>query len=169
MKLDEFLLSADRRQVGAVPDADAFTEDGALQEAALLDVRLNAVTSSAWILFDCRGALQLESGNTAALVLHSVTQLQWDGWPARSRSWRAVTSWRVGRLGADLLEVTAGIEPSTTLRAVCAAGEFFVGNVPGADDPPPNFDTASDDEVRTRMQSWASEFEPVQASFVDFG
>lgn len=167
MRLDDFLLSEGRRDYAAAPEADALTEDGALQEAALLDVRLDAVTGSAWFLFDCRGALQLESGNTAVLVLRSLRELQWEVRPVGTRTWRAVTRWSVRSPGSHLLEVVAGIEPAATLRAVCAAGEFFVGDVPGCDDPPPDFLTASDDELRAGLQGWTSEFEPFHASLLD--
>ncbi|WP_163275055.1 hypothetical protein [Cellulomonas iranensis] len=167
MRIDDFLVSEGRRDYAAAPEADALIEDGALQEAALLDVKLCAVTGVAWILFDCRGALQLESGNTAILVLRSLSELQWEGQPTGVRTWPAVTRWSVRSPGAHLLEVVAGIEPAATLRAVCAAGEFFVGDVPGCDDPPPNFLTASEGELRAGLQGWASEFEPVHASFLN--
>jgi len=58
------------------------------------------------------------------------------------------------------------MEPTTMVRAVGSAGEFSVGDVPGCDDAPPNFLTASDEEVRAGMQGWDSTFEPVHASFL---
>ena len=39
MRIVELLGSSNRRSFAAAPEADALTEDGALMEAALLDVR----------------------------------------------------------------------------------------------------------------------------------
>lgn len=168
MRLDEFLTSQDRRGFAAAPETDALIDDGALVGAALLDVRMSAVEGALWLLFDCRGALQVASGNTAVVVLHSLRLLQWEGSAVGPRTWRAVTGWTVrSPLRSQELEFTAGMEPTAMLRAVGSAGEFYVGDVPGCDDAPPNFLKASREEVRAGLQGWASTFAPVHASFLD--
>lgn len=167
MRIVDLLGSSERRSFAAAPEADALTEDGALVEAALLDIRYAPVSGVLWLLFDCRGALQIEAGNTAILVLTSVRAFRWEGAAAGPRAWRAVTDWRVRPMDRHSLEVVAFMEPAASLRVAFGAGEFFVGDVPGCDDAPPNFITASDEDLRVGIQRWESEFLPVHASFLE--
>ena len=51
MRIEQLLLDP-RREHAAIPEADALTESDALQEVQLLDVRLDALRSTAWLLFD---------------------------------------------------------------------------------------------------------------------
>lgn len=165
MIIEDLLIWPERWSLAATPEADALTEPDALLEAALIDVKLDATTSSAWLLFDCRGAVQLELGNTAVVVIHGVTDMQWRALPRKGRAWRAVMGWRPVALGTGfscVAEFTSGC----SLRVVGAAAEFFVGDIPGGDAPPPDFTSATDAETRARLASWRSEFEVVHASFV---
>src|SRR5918997_1688834 len=67
-----------RRSYASMPEMDALTEPDALQEAALVDVRLSALDNSVGLLFDLRGALQLQDGDTAILIAREVTRMSWD-------------------------------------------------------------------------------------------
>lgn len=168
MKIHEFLASPERRSFTPTPEADALRDDGALAEAALLDIRFDAVRSELQLLVDCRGALQLEAGNTAVLVLKQVKIFQWEAEVVIPRVWRTVIGSQARPQGPGAFELTAFfVDPGESMRVVCAAGEFFIGDVPGCDEPPPNFLTASDNEVRAQLQGWNSEFSPVHASFLD--
>lgn len=69
MNITELLRDEDRRRFAAQQEADALREVDSLQEAQLLDVQVDALRSRACLLFDCRGALQIEMGNTAVLVV----------------------------------------------------------------------------------------------------
>jgi hypothetical protein len=57
----EDLLRPDRRwrEYASLPEMDPLTEDDALQEAQLLDVRFDALRSTVGLLFELRTALQL--------------------------------------------------------------------------------------------------------------
>jgi hypothetical protein len=67
MRIEELLVDPRRREHAAMPEADALTESDALQEAQLLDVRLDALRSTVWLLFDCRGALQIWATRRSSL------------------------------------------------------------------------------------------------------
>jgi hypothetical protein len=166
--VEELLTDPGRRGLASTPEADALLDVDALQEAALLDVRLDLVTSSAWLLFDCRGALQIEMGNTAVVVVRSVQALRWSGDSLGPRTWRAVLGW-IPSIMDGRLSLAADVSPSGRLEIVGLAGEFYVGDVPGGDEAPPNFESATDSEVRSGLAHWSSEFEPVHASFLDVG
>lgn len=144
-------------------EADALTESGALVEAALLDVRLDATTAQLWLLFDCRGALQIDEGNTAIVVVHNVTELRWETVARRRRMWPAVMSWEPIP-GFRQIRISAGLEPNASLEVVGSGGDFYVGNIPGGDDPPPDFNRATDDEIRRGLASWLSEIDVVGGS-----
>ena len=47
------------------------------------------------------------------------------------------------------------------------SAEFFVRNVPGCDEAPPNYTEADDATIRAGLPSWTSTFEPVHAVFLD--
>jgi hypothetical protein len=57
MRIEELLVDPRRREHAAMPEADALTQSDALREAQLLDVRFDALRSSVWLLFDCRGGI----------------------------------------------------------------------------------------------------------------
>lgn len=147
------------------PEADALVEPDALLEAALLDVKVDTTTSSVWLLFDCQGALQLEMGNTAVVVVRDVTDLQWRTEPRTQRMWRAVMGWQPAA-SDDGFSCIADLTSGSRLQVAGAAAEFYVGDIPGGDEPPPDFTSTSDAEIRGGLASWASEFDVVHASFV---
>lgn len=165
MIIEDLLVWPNRRSLAAAPEADALVEPDALLEAALLDVKLDATTSSAWLLFDCRGAVQLEMGNTAVVVVHGVTDIQWRTQPSEQRRWRAVMGWRPMASGAGF-SCAAELTSGSSLQVVGSTAEFYVGDIPGGDDPPPDFTAATDAEIRAGLASWRSEIEVVHASFV---
>lgn len=165
MIIEELLAWPERRSLAAMPEADALAEPDALLEAALLDVKMDASTSSVWLLFDCRGALQLEMGNTAVVVVHGVTDLQWRTESRAQRRWRAVMGWQPAATGEGF-SCAADLTSGSRLQVAGSAAEFYVGDIPGGDAPPPDFTSASDAEIRAGLASWTSEFEVVHASFV---
>jgi hypothetical protein len=61
----------------------------------------------------------------------------------------------------------AAFVPSTRLELEADSAEFFVGNVPGGDEAPPNHMEADDATIRAGLPSWTSTFEPVHAVLLD--
>jgi hypothetical protein len=166
MRIEELLVDPRRREHAAMPEADALTEVDALQEAQLLDVRLDALRSTVWLLFDCRGALQIEMGNTAVIVAYGLHRFSWVAQPrGRLTAWTVVSSEPVARGGVWSLSLA--FVPSARLELEADSAEFFVGNVPGGDEAPPNYMEADDATIRAGLQSWTSTFEPVHAVFLD--
>jgi hypothetical protein len=166
VSIQELLLDPGRRVHAAQPEMDALTENDALQEAQLVDVRFEALTGTAWLLFDCRQAIQLRMPNTAVLVVKGVRRLEWSG---ESRGAR--TAWNVVGSDPEALKGTFVLRlaffPDAVLEIEGLAAEFFVGVVRGLGDAPPDF--AEDDErtITSNMPSWESTFEPTHATFLD--
>jgi hypothetical protein len=164
MRIDELLDDPCRRKHAAMPEADALTESDALQEAQLLDVRLDALRSSVWLLFDCRGALQIEMGNTAVIVAYGLRRFSWVAQPRGRLTARTVVSSEPIVRGG-LWSLSLGFVPSARLELEADAAEFFVGDVPGCDEAPPNYTETDEPTIRAGVPSWTSTFEPVHAVF----
>lgn len=161
------------RSYGAQPEMDPLTEDDALQEAQLLDVRFDALRSTVGLLFELRTALQLREANTGVLVARRVHELSWaaerlhygDEPPPMNRM-----AWTVGgsipRNENRLFGLTLGLWPGAQLTLKAESASFFAGDVPGLDRIP---DYVSDDEptVRANLADWHSKFAPVHAVFLD--
>ncbi len=156
------------REYASKPEMDPLTEDDALQEAQLLDVRFDALRSTLGLLFELRTALQRREANTGVLVARGVRELSWSaGQRATPR-----TAWTVGgsvTSNADrLFSLDLGMwpPPGAQLRVVSESAAFFAGDVPGLEGIP---DYGSDDEaeIRANLAAWSAEFVPVHAVFLD--
>jgi hypothetical protein len=135
MIIDDLLVWGDRRSLTASPEMDALSEPDTLLDATLLDVdiKLGATMSVVCLVFDCRGAVQLEIGNTAVVAVHEITSIRWRAEPSRSRMWLAVTAWRPTVSGGQL-SIDADLSSGARLHVVGTAAEFYVGDIPGRDE-----------------------------------
>lgn len=154
------------RRFAAQPEMDPLTEQGALQEAQLLDVRFDALRSTVGLLFELRLALQLREANTGVLVARGVRELSWTAGPRSTLR----TAWTVGGSIPNnenrLFGLTLGMWPDAQLTLKAESAAFFAGDVPGLDRIP---DYMDDDEatVHAQLAGWHSEFVPVHAVFLD--
>jgi hypothetical protein len=155
-----------RRSYASMPEMDALTEPDALQEAALVDVRLSAFENSVGLLFDLRGALQLQDGDTAVVIARGVTHLAWDAESRPGRTWYATTR-SVSDTSQGRLVLSLWLVPDARLTLESAGAEFYVGEMAGVDGPPPDFVTDDDITVRAALPRWDAAFEPVAATFLD--
>jgi hypothetical protein len=155
------------RHVAAKPEMDPLTEEDVLQEAQLLDVRFDTLRSTVGLLFELRTALQLREANTGVLIARGVRQLFWTAEP-RSTS---RTAWAVGgsipRIEDRLFGLTLGMWPGAQLELRAESAAFFVGDVPGLDEAPPNYGAYDEATVHTQLAGWHSDFTPVHAIFLD--
>jgi hypothetical protein len=140
-------------------EMDPLRERDALQEAQVLDVRLDAVRSAVGLLFELRVALQLRRPNTGVLVVPNVRALSWD---AEARS-TARTAWNVVGSTPQTRErsfgLTLGTSPNARLSLQGGSAAFFAGNVPNLDRIPDYFED-SESVVRAGIAGWHSQFTP---------
>lgn len=165
--IEDLLKTASGREYVPMPEMNPLTENDVLQEAQLLDVRLDALRSTAGLLFDLRGALQLREANTGVLIVRGVGNLTWSsGTRGTGR-----TAWTVDGSIVTSTDRLFGLElglwpaPAAELTLAAESAGFFVGEVPGLDRIP---DYVEDDEltIHTQLASWQSEFELVSAAFL---
>jgi len=164
MRLDQFALDSGRSLLDLPEAVNPFTEVDAMSEAALIDARVDLIRRRALLLFDCKGALQIREGNTALLVIDDVADFALAEADAGRQyryaqlgSWEPSVShgaWRVWGQAFDGLELS--VEGS--------GGEFFVGDVPGMDEAPPDLTRDSDAAIAEGFVGWHSEFEPLQVA-----
>lgn len=164
MRIAEFLVSPARLEVAGPVEMDALADTDALLEAALLEVNLDVTTGEVRLLFDCRGALHIRGGNTAFVVVRGVSEFRWTTVPRERRTWQTVMSWEP-RQHPTGLAIAAGLAPDANLEVVGSGGEFYVGDIPGGDAPPPNFATASPEEIRRGLADWSSDVDVLGASY----
>ncbi len=170
MKIVDLLgLAPALRQHASLPEMDPLTEDDALQEAQVIDVRFDALAGVVGILFELRQALQLQEANTGVLVAHGVRELTWSG-PARDTT---LTAWSVGSSrpwaedGLFGLSLVLWPHPGAQLTLAAESAAFFVGDVPGLSEAPPDYTDLDRAGVYGETADWSSTFEPVSAVFLD--
>lgn len=146
------------------PEMDPLTEDDALQEVQILDVRIEAVSGVAAILLEMRTALQIRKGNAGVIVASGVTHVLWNA-PTVERGFRA---WTIGsskpKLTADSVSLELHMFPSPGLSIQAAAMAFAVGNVVGLPSAPPDYVDDTSAAIRRRLPSWESMFDPLAGS-----
>jgi hypothetical protein len=164
--IEDLLFASDLRRHDGSPEMDPLTEADALQEAQLLDLRFDALRSSVGLIFELRTALQLREANTGLLVAHGVREIAWS---ANIRSTDRA-AWNVMRSTPHcedrLFTLNIVMSPQARLTLVAQSAGFYVLDVPGLDDAPPDYG-ADDETVRSRLAGWHSTFTPVQAVFLD--
>lgn len=152
---------------GKEPEVAPLEEDHALQEAQLIDVRFDAVTRRAALLFDLRVALQLREADTGVLVIREVEGLSWSA----PRQLGDLIAWSVGssvaRSLGGLFELSLSMWPHPGSDVVVrGAGAFFVsGDAVGIGQIPPDYTINDRESVRGRIPGWDSEFAPHSATF----
>lgn len=163
--IQEFARGAWRREYGSKPpEMDPLTEDDALVDAQVLDVRLDALRCRVAVLFELRLALELHEGNTGLLIANGVTAVEWTAAPRDT----ARTAWNVvgsaARATDGLLEMRLGMLPRAELLLRANGAAFYGGDVPGLVEIP-DYGEASDSELGARLAQWESNFRPFHAVF----
>jgi hypothetical protein len=121
---------------------DPFLNTELLQEVQLLDMRVHAVSTSVALLMDLRSSLQFDEGSAAVLIVRGVVDLQW-------RSVQRVTDMTAWSVMAFEVSVAAPREfgmclsffPDASLTIKGGAAEFFIIDVEGLDEVPPDYET----------------------------
>ena len=164
----EDLIWAPSRVLGTPgPDMDPLIENDALQEAQLLDLRIHALSSTAGLLFELRTALQFEYGNAAVLIVRG---LQKSTWRAIQRGGER-TAWSVVgsemRAGSGLVDLNVTLSPSSSIEIVGTSAEFYVLDVPGIGEAPPDYCPDGEGSIRTGLPGWGCSFSLLQASYLE--
>jgi hypothetical protein len=149
--------------IGSV-EVDPLREADALQEAQLLDSRVCHLTSTAALLFELRTSLQFEVGNSALIVVRGLRSFDWKP-PTKQFPLAALTvvSSTADRLG-DSHRARFEFFPEAHLAVSGDLAEFYVLEVEGIGDVPPDYSSGDLKKVQGALPSWSSACNLLQAS-----
>ncbi|MFD8917650.1 hypothetical protein ACFV0Y_07510 [Streptomyces sp. NPDC059569] len=158
MKLIEDIFTRqDRYQPSEPIDRDPFTEDDALFDTQLLDCRVCPTTNRAALLFEMRTAEWFPKGNSAILVVHGLQSFRWDGAPTR----RPLMAFSVQEYKPSVdadggVRLGLGFFPDGDLTVAGDRADFYLLEVPGIPQAPPNYSEQNLGQVRDGLPGWDS-------------
>lgn len=141
------------------PEMDPLRENDALQEAQLVDVRVDALRGTLAILFDLRMALQLREPNAGVIVARGVRDFRWTA-PYRDTpltAWSADGSLVSQRDGLFSIDFGLWPAPGATLHMSTERAWFVFGSIPDLPDTPPDY---HESPAVNELVTWDSLFEP---------
>jgi hypothetical protein len=165
MRIADLLATTDR-SFASIPEMDPLTEENALQEAALLAIAADSMSSSVGVLLDLRLALQLRSGNVGLLVVRQVDHLVWSDSAPASRKWHVVGE-SVPENQNGNTRIRLGLISGATFSISGRTSEFYVGTVPFIQDAPPDLTSSDRTHIAAQLPNWESPIQPIHATFVD--
>lgn len=116
-------------------ESNPLVEHGLLDEAQLLDVRFDAITQTAGLIFALRSALEFTRSNTAVLVARGVRNFSWSGPPGANTltAW-SVASWSPSSGQAMInIEISLWPAPGGLIHLAAERTEFYSGDVADLD------------------------------------
>ncbi|MFJ5925722.1 hypothetical protein ACIQF6_24245 [Kitasatospora sp. NPDC092948] len=164
MTIEELLWGSAPVPVVPAPEMNPLAEDDALQEAQLIDLRVHALSSTAALLFELRTALQFDTGNAAVLIVRGLEKSEWR--PGGRRDGK--TAWSVVgstvRTGSRSFGIEIDLYPNAKVEVSGASAEFYVVDVPGISEAPPDYSLEGEEFMRSDLPGWDSPFSLLQAS-----
>lgn len=147
------------------PLLDALRHPDVLMECWLIDMRVTVLTNRAVLVFDTRGALQLDVGYVAVVIVDGLIEASWS---SKGREQRARSAWTVMDSRCILRDGSLAFKlafyPDAELTVVGREFRFFAGHVPGVEGAPPDFGEADDEELWAGEPTWDKEFTPLAGS-----
>jgi hypothetical protein len=166
MIISDFLsIRSELLRFAAQPEMDALNEADALQECQLLDVGFDAVRGDLGLIFELRTALQLREGNTGLIVASGVLSLAWHAEHQSSELIARTVLDSKPTHSVGQFHLSLGLWPRATFEFDAREAAFFVGNVRGLPDAPPDYVDGDYAAIRSALPSWNSPFDPVHATF----
>lgn len=162
---------------------DPLVVSNLLQECSILDIKISTLTSRVGVLLDLRTSIALGDGNTALLVVGGVTSVDWsvDRSSERGRSvperggllhqrhlFTAVGS--VPDVNSGGFRLDLPLHPKSRLKIGGEWAFFVEGDVDAIGQSQPNLGDASESEIESGFQEFASIMKPIYATAsVTFG
>lgn len=157
---DLLLTTSDWVPMDGEPYDQALYDEDALREAQLLDVRLDAVTQTAALLFELRTSLQYDV-TTGVVLARQVRDLSWTAAerPGPRVAW-SVATMRTSEDARGLsLSVWLWPDPGARLSLNADALAFACGDVPGLGWTMADYGEDDDATVRAWTATWSSPIE----------
>ncbi|MFJ7152295.1 hypothetical protein ACIQVT_29570 [Streptomyces sp. NPDC100445] len=147
-----------------VADPNPLIEADSLQEAQLLDSRVSQLTSTAALLFELRTSLQFDVGNAALLVVRGLSLFGWKSSAVQVPLAAMTVVSNVPYRAPGSFRAKFGFFPGAQLEVAGAQAEFYVLEVDGISDVPPDYSAMSQEHIAGELPAWSSMCHPLQAS-----
>lgn len=145
-------------------DCDPFTQDDALFDTQLLDCRVCPTTNRVALLLEMRTAEFFPQGNAAVLVIHGLQAFHWEG----TLTGRPLTAFSVQEYKSVIassgeVRLDLGFFPGGSLSVAGDRADFYLLDVPGIPQAPPNYTERTLSQVRDGLPWWDSSCTVLQA------
>ncbi|MCW2815438.1 MAG: hypothetical protein JWN84_2893 [Nocardioides sp.] len=147
-------------------EADPFTDESALDEAQLLDVRFDAVNGLVGILLEMRMAILFSEGEAALVVARSVSSLSVSADLVGHRIVRGVGA-TVTEVRRPRVQVALHLGTRGTVAVEAGSLSCYLLAVPGLPEAPPDYVSGDEAEVQAGLPQWHSSCTVLQASHLD--
>lgn len=145
-------------------EMDPLREVDALQEAQLLDSRMCHLTSTAAFLFELRTSLQFDAGNSALLVVRGLRSFVWNSSPSRVPLMALTVVSSFPDRVDESFRAKLAFFPEGSLVVEGDLAEFYVLEVEGIGDVPPDYSNMDLMQIQDAIPSWSSECSLLQVS-----
>ena len=164
ISIDDLVMAGPGPSAVPAVDMDPLGEDDALQEAQLLDSRVCQLASVAVLLFELRTALQIDVGNAGLLVVRGLRSFAWNSskMPTPLTALTVISS--VPERSDGSFRARLDFYPDAQLDLVGDVAEFYVLDVEGIGDTPPDYSDADRRSIQTALPSWSSRGDLLRAT-----
>lgn len=165
MNIEDLLWTPLATDRSVLPEIDPLVEDDMLMETQLLDAHVSHVGSVAALLIEFRTGLQFDDGNTALLVVRGMREYLWHS----SSVAQSLLAWTIlgsePRVSQNTFRLDLSFYPDATLRLEGSSAEFYVLEVPGISDAPPDYTNQDFPGVSDSLPRWSSLCSVLQSTF----
>jgi hypothetical protein len=145
-------------------EADPLRDVDALREAQLLDSRVYPLTATAALLIELRTSLQFDAGNSALLVVRGLRSFRWNSSAVPLPLMALSVMSSMPECSGDSFRTSIGFFPEAELIVLGDAADFYVLEVEGIGEVPPDYSDGSLTNVQNALPSWSSECSLLQSS-----
>jgi hypothetical protein len=144
-------------------ESDPFTNESALDDAQVLDLRYDGVNGIAGVLLELRVAMGFTEGNAALLVARGVEALTWRSEIVEHRIARHVGP-VVAERGGPGVRLSLNLGQSASVAIMARRAAFYVLEVAGIGDAPPDYGQNDEAAVQAGLPQWTSECQVLQGT-----
>lgn len=145
------------------PEWNPLTNDEALIEAELLDIRLDPGRSTVGLMLDINGVLGAHDGNVGVLVARQVHSMSWaaagtDLARLGDRYARYILGAKWSSSARDPLRLDLFPQIDTELNITARQFDFYGVDIEGLSETPPDYTELDDAEIHRQRPDWNSPF-----------
>ncbi|MEU3826596.1 hypothetical protein GT045_05625 [Streptomyces sp. SID486] len=169
-RIEDLFTAQEYRRAPEAAAWDPFAQDDVLHDTQLLDARVCPTANRAALLFDMRTASYFPTGNAALVVVRGLQAFHWTG-AAQSLPLMAfsVMSSRMSAVSGGGLRMDLEFFPDGEFSVSGERADFYLLEVRGISEAPPNYVDSRLDEVRHALPWWDGDCTVLQSTSTNTG